>query len=527
MPSPEQQPQPRPGMPAVAACAVVLWALALVLAGCLPAAGTASAPAAMALATPAEPETATVARTDGEAWRELYRQNRPVPPATFRLPPKMPRENTFAEFDEARYQGLDRQPDLPALPGDDPGGRSAAGGARPPAGRSGALTAASRPVPPTPAAGEATPGWASPPLPDAPFGTERPAPRPAGVRAGGRFHPMEQLVYGGGYPDLDRPEAYRLMPKDIITVTVRDHPEFSAELTIQPDGTVRIPNAPDLVRLRGRTVEEAAGAIQETLQPYVRGECLVRVQANRARGGYYYVFGDVLQPGRFPMGLEPIRLSEAVLAANWEANPARRDADGDDLGPSFPAATPRGRFVAPPTADLTGVMLITPHRSQPVRTRHDVRAALLGLTAGDPLVRPGQIVVVPSLVAEKNRQLGLETIPAPVPVPIHTNIDPAPGFSTGSSPARLPEVDPVPAVVAVPRADLWTVPAVEANMADAYEANRNGATAGFPPVIYARSYDEAAALTGSPFFPSAATAATPVDESLTDRAPPGSWPGGR
>ncbi|MDR2391686.1 MAG: polysaccharide biosynthesis/export family protein [Planctomycetota bacterium] len=247
---------------------------------------------------------------------------------------------------------------------------------------------------------------------------------------------MEQLVYGGGHPDFDRPESYRLMPRDVVTLAIKDHPELSGELEIQPDGTVHLPNTADLVRLRGLTADEAAAAVREAAAVYVKGDCAVRIQTNRARGGYYFVFGEVLQPGRFPMGLEPVRLSDAILAANWEANPARRDLDGDELGPSFPAAAPRGRYVSPAMADLARVMLITPHRSQPARTTHDMRSALLGVTGDDPIVRPGQIIVVPSLDPDRNAALGgiLPSTPTAPPR--------AAGFSGAGSSSRLPPPAP-------------------------------------------------------------------------------------
>jgi hypothetical protein len=88
-------------------------------------------------------------------------------------------------------------------------------------------------------------------------------------------------------------------------------------------------------------------------------------------------------------------------------------------------------------------MLITPHRSQPVRTTHDLRQAMLGMTSGDPLVRPGQIIVVPSLDPEKNRAIGLDvSARAAAPIMPPPALLPGQGFATAASPARLPEVLP-------------------------------------------------------------------------------------
>ena len=406
-------------------------------------------------------------RTEKEAyWRRQYDNNRPDAPKSFQVPPKAPRNNQFGEFNDDLYHGLDSQPELAALPADAyRPGPSPIGGFPPP------------------------PSFAVEPLsgPAATATNTRASfnPAPAGLQTQEHFYPVEQLVYGGDYPDIDRPELYRLMPKDVVTITVKDHPEFSGQMEIQPDGTIRIPNAPDIVSLRGLTGDEAAEKLRSTLVVYIKGECKVRVQTNRARGGYYFVFGDVLQPGRFPMGLEPIRLSEAVLAANWEANPGRRDLDGDELGPSFPTASPRGKFVSPGSADLARVMLITPHRSQPVRTVHDVRSALYGVTAGDPILRPGQIVVVPSLIPERNQNLGVElSRPTPmgepgasanaVAIPPEGKM-PGQGFSYAGTPSRLPEVLPAPARGSSTGGDKRErrLSDVENNMANAFETSHN------------------------------------------------------
>lgn len=393
--------------------------------GCIPAQKTEPTAAPVVNTEAPDPETAY--------WKNEYRKNRMEPPRDFQVQPKPMPDNQFGEFNDGMFLGMDQQPRLPDLPGE-PNIMPAVGGpAAYPA------PASSYPMPPSRRREEVVMHASQPQSAPTALGQPIRSPKPAGIATDAHFYPIEQLVFGGDYPDIDKPESYRLMPKDEASVTVKDHPEFSGKLVVQPDGTVRVPNTPDLVRIRGMTVDEAAEEIRRHLSVYVRGECVVRLQANRARGGYYFVFGDVLQPGRFPMGMEPVRLSDAVLAANWEANPARLDADGDELGPAFPAASPRGKFIAPRSADLARVMLITPHRSQPARTVHDVRSAMLGVTANDPVVRPGQIIVVPSLNPERNLSLGLDMPSVGEPPEAKTS---GAGFSGANSSMRLPEISP-------------------------------------------------------------------------------------
>ncbi|MCL2000907.1 MAG: polysaccharide biosynthesis/export family protein, partial [Planctomycetes bacterium] len=387
--------------------------------------------------------------------REQYEKYRPAAPSEYRVFPIQQKDNSFGEFDANHFRGLDPQAELPPLPIDLP---SPPGGAEVFFPGASTLSRSEASRQPRQAEMRALSAAAS--------------TAPAGITVDRHFYPIEQLVYGGDYPDIDKAELYRLMPNDVITITIWDHPELSGQVKIQPDGTIGIPNAPDLVRVRGLTVDEAAEAVRQVVSVYVKGECRVRIQANRARGGYYFIFGDVLQPGRFPMGFEPVRLSDAVLAANWEANPARRDMDGDEFSPSFPAASPRGRYLAPQTADLARVMLITPHRSQPIRTFHDVRSAMLGITANDPIIRPGQIIVVPALDPTRNENLGRIGGPPAYPTPAYPEGS-GWGFSRTDSPARLPEVLPPP-----PRnqATVNQIPprsAVETNMTSAFETSFN------------------------------------------------------
>ncbi len=416
---------------------ILLLLILPLLAGIIPGCGEKQPP--IVAYAPPPPDTADA------YWRQQYKRRRITPPQHFSVAPVPPRNNNFGEFDDSLYNSLDQQPQLPPLPGD----------IYPMA----APGAAGMAMPNSAAAGAAAPKPAAPAQPPArtltPSPTDLAGPGLGGIDTGQHYYPVEQLVYGGDFPDLDQPEKYRFMPKDEITVTVKDHPEFSGPVVIQPDGTVRLPNTPDLVRLRGLNADEAAEAICGALAPYIKGECLVRVQANRASGGYYYVFGDVLQPGRFPMGIEPVKLSEAILAANWEVNPAQRDVNGDDLSPSFPAAVPRGKYVSPGSADLARVMLVTPHRSQPARSIHDVRSALMGMTGDDPLVRAGQIIIVPSLNPEQNRDWGLQ---------VPEGLLPGQGFSTASSPARLPAVEPPAVSQSSAAAAVPETPTVETNM---------------------------------------------------------------
>lgn len=207
--------------------------------------------------------------------------------------------------------------------------------------------------------------------------------------------PVEQLIFGGPYPERDAPPPYRFHPGDQIRLTVMDHPEFDGIVEVREDGTIPIPNTQDEVRAEGREPYEVADAIRNVIRPYVQGEPVVRVGIHLAVGGIYTIFGQVLAPGRYPLGDRPLRLSEAIFRAcskRWlsEFTSDRTTALREELREG-----PRSDFVLPPKADLEEVIVITPHRSHPIRKTYSIRQALFeGKRGEDPLIQDGQIICI-------------------------------------------------------------------------------------------------------------------------------------
>lgn len=212
------------------------------------------------------------------------------------------------------------------------------------------------------------------------------------------MEPVQQLIFGGTHPSHDAPKTARLRARDELTLTVRRHNEFSGHLKVQDDGSIRIPGTQDFVQAEGKTPDELKQLVAERISPYIREKPEVIVTVRLALGGFYYVFGEVRNQGRFPMGLKPIRLSEAVFRAN-----SRRFAAGFETEDRTSALreeteiTARDNFDLSTYADLSKVFVITPHRSRPIRASYNVKTSMLqGVTGNDPIIRPGQIVFVPS-----------------------------------------------------------------------------------------------------------------------------------
>jgi len=232
--------------------------------------------------------------------------------------------------------------------------------------------------------------------------TAAPLASPARQGGGRETLPVEQLIYGGTYPDHDAPGDYRINVRDRLQIAIDEHPEFSGDVQVQQDGSVRVPNTDDWVTVAGLTAAQAERAIANAISPYIKGKPRVRITVVFGRGECYYVFGEVQNQGRFSMGLTPIRLSEAIFRANSTALTAVEYRSYEAIIREQTELGPRQSYNLSKYAVLTQVSVITPHRSRPLRQVYNVKAALLeGKTGQDPVIQPGQIIIVPSSVDKR------------------------------------------------------------------------------------------------------------------------------
>ncbi|MBN2712794.1 MAG: polysaccharide biosynthesis/export family protein [Planctomycetes bacterium] len=214
---------------------------------------------------------------------------------------------------------------------------------------------------------------------------------PAGMQ------PIKQLIYGGSHPDHDAPDTFKLRHKDKIKVLVKEHPEFSGILEIAQDGMIQIPNTEDLIRAEGKSVDQIREALVERIAPYIQDKPRIEVNIDYAAGGYYYIYGEVANQGRFPLGIQPIRLSEAVFRANSTRLQAAAEESREERLRTETEVGARESFSISKYAKLDTVSVIIPHRSRPCRKVFNVKTAMFqGMTGNDPVVRPGQIIWVPS-----------------------------------------------------------------------------------------------------------------------------------
>lgn len=108
-------------------------------------------------------------------------------------------------------------------------------------------------------------------------------------------------------------DDYRLSVDDVISVRVLYHPDFSVEsATVRPDGHINVPVAGD-IEVAGRTIPEVAAIITQALRVELR-DPQVSVQLVRRHVEPIYVLGAVRAPGAVEVS-GPVAVAEAIALA--------------------------------------------------------------------------------------------------------------------------------------------------------------------------------------------------------------------
>ena len=111
------------------------------------------------------------------------------------------------------------------------------------------------------------------------------------------------------------PNEYRLGPGDVVRVSVYQNPDLTLETRISESGVASYPLL-GTVRLGGNTVSQAEKLIADGLRNgnFVK-QPQVRVMLLQVRGSQASVLGQVNRPGRYPIEVADMRLSDLLAAA--------------------------------------------------------------------------------------------------------------------------------------------------------------------------------------------------------------------
>ncbi len=106
---------------------------------------------------------------------------------------------------------------------------------------------------------------------------------------------------------------YTLGIDDIVTIIVKDQPDFSGRFIVDPEGNVQYNFVGD-IKAVGKTKEQLKAEIIKRLTRYVRyPEAAVMISEYRSKA--IYVFGFVNRPGKYAMKGDKITVKEAIVAA--------------------------------------------------------------------------------------------------------------------------------------------------------------------------------------------------------------------
>jgi len=170
------------------------------------------------------------------------------------------------------------------------------------------------------------------------------------------------------------PVRYTLGSEDVLEINVLGHPELSSVVEVEPGGEIILPLLKEVVMASGLTKEELAVKIKELLSKYVK-EPEVQVVIKGYNSKKWYILGEVVSRGEYPLGKVNLTLMEALYQAGLPVEGV---------------------------AAMRRVMLIKPHKTNPRYKSINVFDILYyGKMQDNVRIEPGDIIYVPKTVLAK------------------------------------------------------------------------------------------------------------------------------
>ena len=196
------------------------------------------------------------------------------------------------------------------------------------------------------------------------------APNPVDPYAASEVSPYSR--YSPYLEVIGEGSDYTLGIDDVVTIIVRNQPDFSGRYVIDPEGNIQYNFVGD-IPTEGKTKEELKADIIQRLKKFVRyPEVAIMISEYRSKA--VYVFGYVNGPGKYAMKGNKITVKEAVVAAGL---------------PRMDGSLKRVYIIRPSKVSKDGKM------SDPSKKKVDLDKILYkGESAEDFVLEPGDTIVV-------------------------------------------------------------------------------------------------------------------------------------
>jgi len=107
--------------------------------------------------------------------------------------------------------------------------------------------------------------------------------------------------------DFDRPQIdgdrvvdeYRIGPEDVLEIMVWKNSDLTRTVTVRPDGKVSLPLIGD-VQASGLTPDQLKAVVTKRMKEYISAP-EVSVLVSNINSYFYYILGEVIKPGKYPL----------------------------------------------------------------------------------------------------------------------------------------------------------------------------------------------------------------------------------
>ena len=192
-----------------------------------------------------------------------------------------------------------------------------------------------------------------------------------------------------GAPSLDGMgvKKYLLGPGDVLDLRVYNEPQFNGPLVVDDEGNIAVPFIEAPIRAQCRSDREIKVDIVKALAKYLnKPQVNLRLTEARSRPPAV-VFGAVRSPSRVQMQRK-VKLLDLLAASGGVT-----EAAGGDIQIFHTEA-----IMCPDAEDLAAVPVDTFRATDPTQVSYDIfslRELKDGKQEANPIVRPGDIVIVP------------------------------------------------------------------------------------------------------------------------------------